>query len=363
MISLCPACRTEQMVTAIALQKNRGVVPCEHCAQAFKPRAHRVTPARERAFKQRQAALAEQSRPAVTPLQTDQPAIAPVSANCADSNDAALSTGRDTAGAAAQDEKLESATQRLIDELGKSVTQLNQQIVARVEQATNQLLQSKSLQKTTSENAEPHSKTATMTPDHETPAPLAQTISSPSMQEVNIDSPLAKNTNEAVAAPAKREEVAMADSTESNSKLSSTAMQQQRLRRMRQAVAREKMLLDYEKLKIENEKLEMEKKKLELERVKLEIMRKHNMLESKRVDPFASKGPALDGRPTVELVKRPVVEYDSKNDIFPRTPSAIDHGKPASEKREKVRLELLPNEPQRLCRKNLAVKNRIVKSK
>ncbi|NNC55732.1 MAG: hypothetical protein HKO07_08435 [Pseudomonadales bacterium] len=151
-----------------------------------------------------------------------------------------------------------------------------------------------------------------------------------------------------------------------NEKDQRPALTEDKLQKARQTIARQKMLLDYQKLRHESEKLEVEKKKLELERVKLEIMRKHNMLEDKKLQPSQAQ------REKDVREARPVIEYDVRADILPRTPTAIEPDprvqKPASSPArvdarhgKKAHLELMPSEPKSIFRRNIGTKSNKLK--
>lgn len=286
MIALCPHCNSEQSVTAVALQAQCGEVDCQQCGAQFRPRAHRLTPARERAFKQRQRAQEEQQRQR-------------------------RELGRE----------LETERRKLEQE--DSWTD--------PEMATSDIAQA--AQQRPNPGSDNKEGGVAMNDDRE--------------QNRNRDTRFAADGN------ARNDE----------------------LEKARQTIARQKLLLDYRKLQHESEKLDVERKKLELERVKLEVLRKHNLLEEKKLKSavFEAVDRVAEGDPRIEY------EYDIRADILPRTPNAIqrdprlqkqgrDHrNMPRESDAETVgshadaRLELLPSEPKTLVRRNIGTRANKIK--
>lgn len=352
MISLCPHCDTEQLVTAIALQENKGSLRCRACGDEFKPRAHRVTPARERAFKRREQEMREQQvREQQALLHGLREASSEANAGASrDSNgeaSGAAAQGPGNAGAGreafeateaktpatqpVESADLDSLADRIMQRIGASMEHLGASLGERLGMSLQQSLGSALPDIESREEPTPG---ATRLEDNELTT---------SRSSEKGDSEMKDDNN--------RPDAANADVTA-------------KLEKARQTIARQKLLLDYQKLQNEQSKLEMEKKTMELERVKLEILRKHNLLENNRLKPAEVSSPQrmVDGQP--------LVEYDVRADVLPRTPTAIERdprrvvprehrdgvAEPGVQQESKVRLELMPTEPKRMIRRNIGTR-------
>ncbi|NNL10594.1 MAG: hypothetical protein HKO84_02380 [Pseudomonadales bacterium] len=367
MISLCPHCNIEQMVTAIALQERRGVVTCVGCASDFKPRAHRVTPARERAFKQREREQSIKAEVQATPVQTSAETLAAKNLAPADS---AVVAGAD-ADAQSQASADLSATAQPTEQVTPVENPVAKAGIADAASVAEVFLQRlaasiDALGERFGERLAVSLRDGMLpTPGSEAPSATSQTLSKEALaqelskQEQAIAAELAQQHLNHPRSESEEGEQNMKNETGADNQKAPAAEQ---LSKARQTIARQKMLLDYQKLRHESEKLEVEKKKLELERVKLEILRKHNLLENKKLQPAE----AQSAQPIRE--SRPVVEYDVKADILPRTPTAIEPDpriqKPATSParaearpaKKAMHLELMPSEPKSMFRRNIGTK-------
>lgn len=321
------------MVTAIALQEQRDIVSCTACSESFKPRAHRLTPARERAFKQRRREQeadqrATQSRQAEKLAEQTQAR----QVNVEDVADATSNTPQ-TKSISASETMADKVMQRLDASLGAKIELLGAHFGERLAETLEQVLSPRAI--------EPEQR-----------APVQQEkpfLNNPRIEEGNTTM---KNDNDSGTGQAGQ------------------AINATELEKARHAIARQKLMLDYKKLQHESEKLAVERKKLELERVKLEILRKHNLLENGKL------APAQGVNPQGIAESKPLVEYDVRADYLPRTPTAIDRdprraeprsvarrtaGQGSAEVKGDFRLELIPSEPKTLVRRNIGTKNNKLK--
>ncbi|NNC54738.1 MAG: hypothetical protein HKO07_03335 [Pseudomonadales bacterium] len=326
------------MVTAIALQAKRGIVACRECRSEFKPRAHRVTPARERAYKKR---LREQRMESEQRLEIEVHAQQRAAQHAVNESTQHAASGPDKkppqAGKAALQDA-ESVAELFLQRLGASIDALGDRFGERLAGSLMAGL----------------------------PPVTGAKASEPALarQQAEISEQLAQqNLNR----PRSEEGELKMKNDNDDSHQQRTAADGGQLDKARQTIARQKMLLDYQKLRHESEKLEVEKKKLELERVKLEILRKHNLLEDKKLQSA--------GEQTTQRImeSKPLVEYDVTADILPRTPTAIEPDpriqKPtlasapveANAAKKAVHLELMPSEPKSMFRRNIGTKGNKLK--
>lgn len=298
MISFCPNCNTEQLVTAVMLQTNRGRTQCISCNAEFAPREHRLTPVRERAFKRslkERKINSEVAAEKIDRLELKEEVLSQTQVLPLKKVDVKPQASLDVSITPSVDDVSKEALSRTLDKLNKTVESLGEKVSkAEMAEKLEQIKQSRAKF-------------------------IQQKLSSQPKQEPfeaireNIKLKLTKRKD--------------------NEKIKS--IEPQRLpgnisenHSFTQKIAQQRLVLERQKLLIEKEKLQLEHSKLALEKEKLQLV-KERMTQDRKAD-----------------FHRPVIEYNRLSDLLPRTPTAIDHDR-VDHTSTTLELELVPIEKNR----------------